>query len=77
MADEIERLLQEGLNLSRREIVEELVNNGDVDVLTKVKMRLVERGRQLQNFPKGELYVRRKPKGCSNYYYMAEINAAR
>ncbi len=63
MADEIERLLQEGFKLPRREIVEELVNNGDIDVLTTVKMKLVERGRQLQNFPRGRTMCKTKAEG--------------
>ena len=52
----------------RNDIVAELIRKGDIDSLTQFRLKLVEKGKQFETFPKGDPYTRRKPNavsGCS------------
>jgi hypothetical protein len=72
MSDKIEALIKKISKQPRNDIVAELIGKGDIDSLTQFRLKLVEKGRQFETFPKGEPYTRRKPKGCSKFSILAE-----
>lgn len=54
-------------------IVRKLVDEGTIESLTELKIKLVEESRQtVPNFPKGNLFTRRKPKGKSSFNSLEE-----
>lgn len=54
-------------------IVRKLVDEGTIESLTELKIKLVEESRQtVPNFPKGDLFTRRKPKGKSSFNSLEE-----
>ena len=72
MSEGIEAVIAKLGDRPRSEVVKELASYGNVDTLTQFKMKLVNDGRQRKNFPKGEYYIRRKPKGGSVYVTLEE-----
>jgi hypothetical protein len=72
MADDLEILYEDNSTRPRKEIIIELTRNSNVDSLTQCKMKLIEKARQFSGFPKGEPYLRRQPKGRSNFATLEE-----
>ena len=72
MSDGIEAVIAKLGDRPRSEVVKELASYGNVDTLTQFKMKLVNNSRQCKNVPKGEYYIRRKPKGGSVYVTLEE-----
>ena len=72
MSEEIEALIKKISKQPRNHIVAELIEKGDIDSLTQFRLKLVEKGRQFDTFPKGDPYTRRKPKGCSKFSTLEE-----
>lgn len=68
----LEHILEKKRNRPRSTIVEELVKLGDVDSLTKLKLKIVSKCQENESFPKGGLYSRRKPKGQSRFCSLEE-----
>ena len=68
----LEHILQKNRNRPRSTIVEELVKFGDVDSLTKLKLKIVSRCQENESFPKVGLYSRRKLKGQSRFSSLEE-----
>ena len=54
----LENILQISRHQSRGTIVEDPVKIGDIDNLTKLKLRIVSKHQENELFPKGELYSR-------------------
>lgn len=52
--------------------VEKLLEIGTVESLTKFKFNLIDKGRQVSEFPKGDAYTRRKPRGRSSFATLEE-----
>ena len=71
MSDKIEALIKK-ISKQPRNIVAELIRKGDIDSLTQFRLKLVEKGKQFETFPKDDLYTRRKPKGCSKFSTLEE-----
>ena len=72
MSDKIEALIKKISKQPRNDIVPELIGKGDIDSLTQFRLKLVEKGKQFETFPKGDPYTRRKPKGCSKFSTLEE-----
>ena len=72
MSDKIEALIKKISKQPRNDIVAELIRKGDIDSLTQFRLKLLEKGKQFETFPKGDPYTRRKPKGCSKFSTLEE-----
>ena len=71
MSDKIEAVIKKISKQPRNDIVAELIRKGDIDSLTQFRLKLVEKGKQFETFPKGDPYTR-KPKGCSKFSTLEE-----
>ena len=72
MSDKIEALIKKISKQPSNDIVAELIRKGDIDSLTQFRLKLVEKGKQFETFPKGDPYTRRKLKGCSKFSTLEE-----
>ena len=54
-------------NEPRQTVVEGLLKEGSLDSLLEMRMVMLQACQQHDNFPKGELYRRRRPKGGSAF----------
>ena len=72
MSDKIEALIKKISKQPRNDIVAELIRKGDIDNLVQFRLKLAEKGKQFETFPKGDPYTRRKPKGCSKFSTLEE-----
>ena len=72
MSDKIEALIKKISKQPRNDIVAELIRKGDIDSLTQFRLKLVEKGKQFETFPKGDPYTRRKPEGRSKFSTLEE-----
>lgn len=52
--------------------VVKLLEIGTVESLTEFKFKLIDKGRQISEFPKGDAYTRRKPRGRSTFATLEE-----
>ena len=65
-------LISEWQCLPKDALVEKLVEEKDIEELTSLKLKLYDKCKEIKNFPGGEFYCRRKPKGSSNFSSLEE-----
>ena len=70
--EEPDKFIAEFKCCNREDLTSKLLKDGSVDSLTKLKLTLVEKCKEIEGFPKGEFYSRRKPKGTSTYSSLEE-----
>ena len=58
--------------LTRDALVERLVEEKNIEELTSIKLKLYDKCKEIKDFPRGEFYSRRKPKGSSNFSSLEE-----
>lgn len=59
-------IISEWQCLSRDALVEKLVEEKNIEELTSIKLELHDKCKDINDFPRGEFYSRRKPKGSSS-----------
>ena len=70
MAD-LEKIISDIKCQPKALVIGELMKEA-VDTLTSLKLKLHDQCQAIQDFPKGEFYARRKPKGMSSYSSLEE-----
>ena len=66
MSDKIEALIKKISKQPRNDIVAELIGKGDIDSLTQFRLKLVEKGKQFETFPKGDLILEENRKDAAS-----------
>ena len=69
---QLEAELKRIQHLPRTDVISQLMRHGNVDKLTKLKMKLTSECQKKDKFPKGEPFVRRRPKGQSVFSSLEE-----
>lgn len=69
---ELETELKRVQSLPRTDIICQLMRHGNVDKLTQLKMKLTSQCQKTDEFPKGEPYLRRRPRERSTFSSLEE-----